>query len=224
MRMSPPEGLSGLYRAARLRIMELVTGHPERWDLPVPATPGWRVHDVVAHLVGGAEDITGGRVPVDGPTSQWTAAHVRRGRGKVLVELLDRWDDRSRVLERIIDRGEAWQIVLDIGAHEHDIRGALGDRGARDTRLVTRGAAVLLGQLRTPLPLCVRTETAEFTCGPPADWGITAALTTTSFEAFRWRLGRRSRAQLRAMDWDADPLPYLDHLCEFGPAEADVVE
>ena len=48
--------------------------------------------------------------------------------------------------------------------------------------------------------------------------------TTTACEAFRWRLGRRSRAQLRAMDRDADPLPFLDHLCLFGPTDHDLVE
>ena len=223
-RMSPPEGISGLYRAARLRIVDLVDGHPERLHLPVPATPGWRVHDVVAHLVGCAEDVTGGRAPVDGPTPEWTATHVGRGRGRVGGELLDRWEERSRVLERIIDRGRIWPIVVDVGAHEHDIRGALGDTGARNSRLVTRGAAVLLDELRTPLPLRVCTETGEFHSGPPPDGGLITTLRTTSFEAFRWRLGRRSRAQLRAMHWDADPMPFLDHLCEFGPAEVDVVE
>ena len=59
---------------------------------------------------------------------------------------------------------------------------------------------------------------------PAAHGGLVTTLTTTTFEAFRWRLGRRSRAQLRAMDWDADPMPFLGHLCVFGPAEVDVIE
>lgn len=222
--MSGPECLSGLYRASRLRIMDLIAGHPERLHLPVPATPGWRVQDVVAHLVGGAEDITGGRPPTDGPTAEWTATHVERSRGKQPTELLDRWENRSRLLERIIDRGRIWEIVIDVGSHEHDIRGALGEAGARHTRLVNRGAAVLLDELETPLPLRVCTETDEFLCGPPAEGGLVTTLMTTSFEAFRWRLGRRSRAQLRAMHWDADPLPFLDHLCRYGPAKVDVIE
>jgi hypothetical protein len=49
-------------------------------------------------------------------------------------------------------------------------------------------------------------------------------LRTTSWEAFRWRLGRRSRAQLAAMDWSADPSEFLDQLCIFGPATVDVIE
>jgi hypothetical protein len=49
-------------------------------------------------------------------------------------------------------------------------------------------------------------------------------LHTTAFEAFRWRLGRRSRAQLAAMEWSADPTAVLDHLVVFGPAARDVIE
>ena len=49
-------------------------------------------------------------------------------------------------------------------------------------------------------------------------------LHTSRFEALRWRTGRRSRAQLAAMDWSDDPAPVLDHLYLFGPADADVVE
>jgi hypothetical protein len=40
----------------------------------------------------------------------------------------------------------------------------------------------------------------------------------------RWRTGRRSRAQLAAMDWSGDLTPVLDHLYTFGPADADIVE
>jgi hypothetical protein len=37
-------------------------------------------------------------------------------------------------------------------------------------------------------------------------------------------MGRRSRAQLLAMDWSGDPAPVLDHLAVFGPAAQDVME
>ena len=49
-------------------------------------------------------------------------------------------------------------------------------------------------------------------------------LTTTRYEAFRWRMGRRSRGQLAALDWSGDPAPVLDHLVVFGPAGADIIE
>ncbi len=40
---------------------------------------------------------------------------------------------------------------LDVGAHEHDIRAALGDTAARDSDLVTRRATLLLEALHVPL-------------------------------------------------------------------------
>jgi len=84
------------------------------------------------------------------------------------------------------------------------------------------GAKLLLGALQVPQPLVVGTEDHEVRVGP--EDGEPVTLTTTTFEAFRWRLGRRSPAQLAAMDWSGDPAPFLDHLCVFGPARADVVE
>jgi hypothetical protein len=40
----------------------------------------------------------------------------------------------------------------------------------------------------------------------------------------RLRLGRRTPAQVAALDWSRDPAPVLDHLFIFGPAERNLVE
>lgn len=40
----------------------------------------------------------------------------------------------------------------------------------------------------------------------------------------RWRLGRRSRAQLAGLAWSDDPGPVLDHLVVFGPSPEDIHE
>jgi len=70
--------------------------------------------------------------------------------------------------------------------------------------------------------LRVTVEDAEYRSGP--EDGAEIYLRTTRFEALRWRTGRRSRAQLAAMDWSADPAPVLDHLYMFGPADIDIDE
>ena len=49
-----------LYRGARERVCSLV--NDEVADLPVAATPGWTVHDVVAHLAGIVEDGLAGNI------------------------------------------------------------------------------------------------------------------------------------------------------------------
>ena len=112
--------------------------------------------------------------------------------------------------------------MIDIASHEHDIRGAAGRPGARDAEVVWQSAGWLLTRLRPPVPLRVVVEDAEFRAGP--DNGTELRLTTSRFEAFRWRMGRRSRAQLAGLDWSGDPAPLLDHLTIFGRAARDIIE
>ena len=215
-----------LYAETRQRLTDLVLARPEDWDRPVPATPGWSVHDVVAHLTGVAEDVAGGASVSFPPSEEWTAGHVARGRDLSVPALLEAWATAGPAVEEFLGARTVWAPVLDAGSHEQDIRGALGDTGARDSAVVTVGARVLLKGLQVPRPLIVRTEGGDVRVGAgDGDAAtLTTTLTTTTFEAFRWRMGRRSRRQLAAMDWAGDPGPYLDHLCVFGPAEHDVVE
>ena len=93
---------------------------------------------------------------------------------------------------------------------------------ARDTEAVRYCAERLLSGLRSPAPLRVVVEDAEFRIGPDDEAEL--ILTTSRFEALRWRMGRRSRAQLVALDWSADPTHVLDHLVAFRPATSDVIE
>lgn len=218
--------LSTLYRAARERVTALVAD-PSVADRPVPATPGWTVHDVVAHLAGVAQDAATGRVPDGYATPEWTAGHVARGHGVPTSEVVARWAEHGPAVEALLDARPVWPVVIDVGSHEHDIRAALRDGGGRDTDLVVIAAKVMLRGLDVPAPLRVTTEHHDVRVGPGAadpDGAEPVTLRTTTFEAFRWRLGRRSAAQLAAMDWSGDPAPFLPHLCVFGPAEQDVVE
>jgi hypothetical protein len=215
--------LSVHYRDGRERLTAFVQAHLDRDAEPVPATPGWTVHDAVAHLTAIAQDIDAGWRPSRPPTSAETEQHVARASGVPTTEVLERWSAASLAVEAYLDEVPSWAVVLDVGAHEQDVRNALGNRDARDVPLLLVGSKLLLRSLRVPEPLVVRTEEGEARVGP-ADDGDPITLTTTVYEAFRWRLGRRSRRQLAAMDWSGDPSPFLDHLCVFGPARADVLE
>lgn len=51
------------YRNARIRVSAIAAGLDESQLLElVPATPEWSVHDLLAHLVGGAADSSCGRM------------------------------------------------------------------------------------------------------------------------------------------------------------------
>jgi len=219
---APPLDLALLYRDTRERLTSLVSGlDDESLAIPVPTCPGWRVRDVVAHLAAVVEDVLAGRLT--GPPSEAeTAVQVARYAGRPMTQTLAGWTAGGPQFEEIISAFRVPPAVIDVASHEQDIRGALGLPGARDSEVIRQLAGWLLERLRTPVPVCVTVEDAEFRAGP--DDEPVLGLRTTRFEAFRWRMGRRSRDQLAALDWSGDPAPVLDHLVVFGPARADIVE
>src|SRR4051794_24878191 len=139
-----------LYEDTRQRVVDLVR-ETTLLDFfaaatPLPACPGWRVRDVIAHLSGLATDIASGNL--DGAaTDAWTAAQVDARRDLSLDDLLAESDDVGPRLAALLDdfpgRYGA-QIVADITVHEHDIRGALRRPGARDSAAVAHGVDFLL--------------------------------------------------------------------------------
>ena len=73
-------GVGDRYRDARLRITALLEPvNDSAWDTPVDACTGWRVRDVLAHLVGVIEDAAAGRLGGP-PDPVQTAAEVDRHR------------------------------------------------------------------------------------------------------------------------------------------------
>lgn len=220
----PAPDLAELYRDGHDRFAGLVRElSAQELAAPVPACPQWLVRDVVAHLAGVAQDVATGNL--DGaPGPAWTAEHLRRAGDTPVPVLLERWEQHAPAVRAMLaENPRRWATPLDVASHEQDIRGAVGRPGARDNstiRVLTDG---LVGWLDVPAPLLVRIEDGdEVQVGP--DDGEPVVLTTTRFEAFRWRLGRRSRGQLAAMDWSGDPEPFLDHLYVFGPSPVAIVE
>lgn len=214
--------LAALYQDTHERLAALVAGlDAAALAAPVPACPGWSVRDVVAHLLAITEDALAGRL-TGPPTEEQTAAQVARFRGHDIQDMLASWAVTAPQFGQLIAAFEVWPGVIDIASHEQDIRAAVGQPGARDTEVVRRCADALIEYLTPPVPMRVAVEDAEFRVGP--DEGDELGLATSRFEALRWRLGRRSRAQLAALDWSGDPAPVLDHLVIFGPAARDIIE
>lgn len=209
--------LGAEYGRTRARLSALLAElDDEAWAAPVPACPGWDVRAVASHLLGTVEDVAAGRI-TGPPPPEVTAAQVARHRATPRDELLARWAEGSPAFEEVVTAFSIWPAVLDVLSHEHDVRHACGRPGERDDPLVGAAAVALAEALDAPLAV-------DLGDGPIGPDGADLVLRTTPFELLRLRLGRRSRDQVRALDWSADPGPVLDALFVFGPRDDALVE
>jgi uncharacterized protein (TIGR03083 family) len=212
------------YDAARRRIISLATGGDP--DAPVAACPGWAVRDVLAHLAGGLGDFAEQRFEgvEDG---SWGERHVTERRGRGVGELLVEWERNFQIAEGLFDSPMGAVLIAEIISHEHDIRTALGQPGERDNVAVraalTRPLQDLDKRLRAKhLPaLRITLEHGDRVVGEGEPAG---ALRTSSFELLRVLGGRRDDDQVRALDWDTDPGPWLSELSLFGRRDTALVE
>jgi uncharacterized protein (TIGR03083 family) len=191
--------LGVLYRGARERVCALVSD--EVASVPVAATPGWDVHDVVAHLAGVVEDGLAGNM-AGAPGEPWTAAQVARGRTRTVAELVAQWTEAAPMMEGFLsspDGGRVWQAVADLHTHECDLRTALG----HPFEVPEAFLAWVQPILAEPLAGLVDTS--------PAEW-------------FRGRFGRRTTDEVRAYDWRVDPDDHLDTFFIFGRAATSLGE
>ena len=187
----------------------------------VPTCPAWSVRDVVSHVTAVAEDVLEGRL-TGPPSDEQTRAQVARLRDLTMRDVLTRWAEVAPPFEEMINSFRVWPAVIDLVTHEQDIRGAIDAPGARDADVVLLGVDRLLRSLEPPVPLRVEVEAGEYQVGPEGDCQI--VLMTERFDAFRWRMGRRSRAQLANLEWTGDPSPILDYMAVFGPSPVDIDE
>lgn len=195
----------------------------------VPACPLWNVTDTVAHVVGIIDDLRSGRL--DGLGSDaWTAAQVERRRGMSLVDCCAEWEALAPTVDALAAQ-DPWMVtrlVADLVTHEHDIRGALQQPGARDSAAIGLGlvryAPFFLERVGDAGLAPVAVEAGERRWGPaPGEAAIT--VTGSPFEVLRALTGRRSRAQVARLRWDgADPSPYLPLISPYGQPLEDLVE
>lgn len=215
--MSDVDGVAyaDAYRDLRVRVTSLLRGaDPAALDAIAPATPEWRVRDVLAHMVGVNADILAGNLAGVG-SDPWTAVQVDARRDRSVAEMLDEWNAISPAVEEIAPMfGTATgQWLVDACTHEHDLRHALGTPGAHDSDAVALGFEWATDRLADTLDA---SGTAGFELHTEAgvnDLGTVLPRTgvhASRFEILRTMTGRRSRAQVVAYGWDGPPRP--EHL------------
>jgi uncharacterized protein (TIGR03083 family) len=207
------------YAGCRRRMSELVVSlDAPRTSCPVQACPGWSVHDVVAHVTGVVDDAMAGRL--DGvATEPWTDAQVRARRSTPTADVVAEWNDKAPSFEGLLDpAGDMGrQAVTDVVTHEHDIRGALGQPGGRHSDAVRIGFEfVANGMVRVALEHGVALVVE---CDDGSVFGAgrgEVVLRGERFELLRAMSGRRSVAQLRALEIEGD-VDVLLPAFTFGP-------
>jgi uncharacterized protein (TIGR03083 family) len=217
------------YRDLRTRVEELlILATDDQLDGRSPATPDWRIRDVLAHLTGTTADILNGRL--DGVASDaWTQVQVDERRDWTLADLLAEWDTNGPLVEPLIPSFGimAGQFIVDAATHEHDIRGALDAPGGRESDAIDIAFEWLgdrVGEVRAGAGaggIVVTTEDGDHAFG---DAPTTASCTTTKFELVRAATGRRSLEQMAAWAWDGDARTELVVMPIFTPRPEPLVE
>ena len=219
--MTEPDPID-VYRQVRERVSALATAADDAaLDRDCPATPGWRVRDVVAHLGGATADIVAGNL--DGVASDaWTQAQVDARVDWSIAEVLEEWARCSEVVEPLIpsiDPLMQTMLLADAVTHEHDVRCGLDAPGARESDGVAlafgRLAPALGAQRRAAGPLRIEHEDGVVVVGGDAE--PTATLRATRFDVLRGAFGRRSLDQIAAWDWTGDVNVEAMVLSRFAP-------
>lgn len=142
------------------------------------------------------------------------------------------WSANAPTVQTILDDPAYRSLVLalfDVFHHGHDIRGALGRPGERDTPQAAFVTTVMAKRKRRAWtaaghpPIQLSTGSGSWRFGAE-DAEPIAALATSDFELSRILIGRRSRAQMLAAGWSGDPEPIVDLLPAFGPPVTDLTE
>lgn len=202
-----------LYREIRTNVIDLLTDRPDAADRPVPACPGWRIHDLIGHLTAictvAARRLAEGVVPEQPEMEK--ADHPALD----LPELLERWRHDGDRLDRLIEEqgGVTPILIVDAFCHELDLRRALElpppeghpayalmvpvVSGAFNRQVIERG-----------LPP-VRLEAGDWSRNVGEGEPV-ATLRAHPHDMYRTLTGRRAPEQITGLAWEgADPGTWL---------------
>lgn len=199
-----------VYERQRTDLLAVLAGAPpEALARPVAATPGWSVLDVVAHVTGIAADLNAGRLASEDPDA-WTAAQVTSRHGRSLMDIAEEWGAEAPTFEdglRLFGYEVGSHFVGDLVQHACDIRHTLGISRLHDAEAILVALDFYLDSFSRTLvdheagAVDVDAEGERYRAGSDP---VVATVRAPRYELLRALGGRRSAAQLSALDWDGD--------------------
>ena len=210
------------YQRSYDRIRSLVD--EQSADIEVPTCPGWTVKDLIAHQADFFDASKSGD-PKEAFSDGWGDRGVKKHSEHSLQQCLDEVAGHLKDPGDIFEGQLAGVAVSDILAHEQDIRNALDKPGARDDENIVPSVEMALMFIEQKaksegLPAFkVVTEDIDRQIG---EGEPQATLKTSTFDLFRAVQGRRTVDQVKAMDWEGDPDPWMKVFFIFGPTERQV--
>lgn len=215
-----------IYANAQSRLFDLAAGlRGDQADASVPALPEWTVTETYAHLAGICSDVLSG-VLTPPATDTVTARQVAERAHLDAGEICQEWKAETPAFLGLLSTRQRTRYrlpVVDIWHHENDLRGALGlgpqTEDADQLADFTIGGAAKGWSPELPSVRVEATDTGRtWTLGQGGHLIWRAPL----FDLARAVLGRRSKGQITAMDWSADPAPVLEHLSAMPFPERDL--
>lgn len=238
-----------IYEQLRNDISELAAGlEPDLLQTPVPATAGWSIRDIVAHLAADATCVIAGDFPREffeamGESSAvtalngWTTRQVSEREGRSLEDLLQEWKASGTEVAAMMRGAQPWPegimtfadrvLLTDAAVHQQDIFGALGIERGRETapiKIALSGYIATMGWRLAAAglpPLRFDLGDKSYVAG---EGEPNATVHGTRFELFRAMSGRRSPEQISAYAWDGDPAVYVPYFYPYGPRKDPLVE
>lgn len=194
----------------------------------VPSCPEWTVKDVAAHLCGlNAEKLAGvqGRLGTD----EATVRQVADRSGMTLPQIVDEWRALAEPIRELMatDQVTATAFLADLVVHVYDLAEVLGQTAAAAAAATPisahRYVPLLQERVAERMALALDIELTDGTAWPApegsADQHVT--LRATPHDFLRSVTGRRTRADVEALDWSVDPAEILDNAWnQYGPFRA----
>lgn len=215
-----------LYKHTRDRLIAVVQPlTPDQGNRVVPITPGWTVTEVVAHVCGLNSDVADGMREGMG-SDERTNHQVNSRSGRSIESLCQEWLGHAEAMKAAIDEDNFFgsRLTADLVVHLHDVQHALGLAIDPDDEATISGGRTYAARIPdryvelADINLMIElTDDSRFEPSARSASGADLTLRATPYDFLRSVTGRRSGAEVLALDWSGDPAPLLPHFSPYGP-------